>query len=356
MKRSAPPYYKQNRLKLLRAFCHAAETNSISKAAERLFLSQPSISLQIQALEREFGTKLFQRAGPGIRLTVEGESLYDLAQPLVQGIDSLHEAFNARQDRLAQGELSIAAAESTILYILPQPLKRFTEDYPGVSVRLANVAGRDAMAVLRADEVDFAVGSLLDVPPDITYRPFVSYQTALITPTDHPLAHRERVDLDDISAYGLILPPRHVGTWRIIERVFEQHNLKYKVAVEAGGWEVIKKYVELGFGISIVTEVCLTGEEPLAVIPLSRYFPDRTYGVAYRRGKFLSPQAREFIAVIDAALSAAAGSGEATATRELPQTAGHGGHESTGRQGEWRGRGRFDYATEQCERPLQLKR
>ena len=76
-----PLYYKQNRLKQLRALCNAAQTGSISKAAERLFLSQPSVSLQIQALEREFAITLFERRGPNIRLTPEGEILYELAYP-----------------------------------------------------------------------------------------------------------------------------------------------------------------------------------------------------------------------------------------------------------------------------------
>jgi DNA-binding transcriptional LysR family regulator len=70
--------------------------------------------------------------------------------------------------------------------------------------------------------------------------------------------------------------------------------------LEAGGWEVIKKYVELGLGISIVTDVCLTGEEKLTCIPLDDYFPKRSYGTVLRRGKFLSPQAKRFVDVLQA--------------------------------------------------------
>lgn len=102
-------YYKQNRLKQLRAFCQAARTGSISLAAEALFLSQPSVSLQIQALEREFDTSLFERRGPNIKLTPEGALLYKLAEPLVEGIDKLHETFAAHNGKLESGELNIAA-------------------------------------------------------------------------------------------------------------------------------------------------------------------------------------------------------------------------------------------------------
>ena len=297
---SAPNiYYKQNRLKQLRAFCHAARAGTITGAAETLFLSQPTVSLQIQALERELETVLFERRGPHIKLTPEGEALYKLADPLVEGMDKLHETFSSQCGRLEKGELDIAAGESTILYILPGPLERFARRYPGIRLRLHNVTGRDGMAMLRADQVDLAVGSMLEVPDEIAYRPIVTYRPTLITPLDHPLAGKERVTLDEISPYGLILPPRHLSTWRIVDLVFRQHNLTYQVSLEAGGWEVIKKYVELGLGISIVTDVCLTGEERIARIPLDQYFPKRSYGLVTRAGRFLSPQAKRFIEIME---------------------------------------------------------
>lgn len=291
-----PIYYKQNRLKQLRAFCHAARTGSISEAAEKIFLSQPTVSLQIQALERELETVLFERRGPKIRLTPEGETLFKLAQPLVEGMDKLHETFAAKQGLLESGELNIAAGESTILYVLPEPLKAFTEDYPKIRIKLHNVTGgRDGLSRLRADEADFAVGAMMEVPDDIVYRPMVTYNPALIVPLDHPLAGREKVTLEDIAPYGLILPPPSLTTWRMVDLVFRQHNLRFKSGLEAGGWEVIKKYVEMGLGISIVTDVCLTGKEHLAKFPLDDYFPKRTYGIVLRRGKYLSPQAQRFI-------------------------------------------------------------
>ena len=84
----------------------------------------------------------------------------------------------------------------------------------------------------------------------------------------------------------------------MVDLVFSHHNASYKVTLEAGGWEVIKKYVELGLGISIVTDVCLTGDERIAKKPLGEYFPDRSYGIVLRRGKFLSPQAKRFLQIV----------------------------------------------------------
>lgn len=292
-------YYKQTRYKVLRTFCVVAQKENITHAAEQLHISQPTVSLQIQALEREMGEKLLERRGPSIKLTPEGKILYQLVQPLAAGIDSLRETFASSLGKLEKGELNIAAGQSTSLYILPEYLKRFHEAYPGIRINLHNVTGQGGMKLLLDDQVDLAVGPLLQVPDSIQYHPFVSYQSILITSKDHPLAKRKRVSLEDISPHGLILPPRHLSTWRMIDTVFRQHDLPYVVAMEAGGWEVVKCYVEQGLGVSIVTEVCLTGKENLAVIPVNEYFPSRKYGLIVRKGKFFTPQAKRFIEMFD---------------------------------------------------------
>lgn len=293
-----PQYYKQNRLQQLRGFCSAAQAGNISKAAEKLFLSQPSVSLQVQALERELKVTLFERRGPKISLTPDGQTLYDLAEPLVKQIDKLHETFAAARGGMETGRLDIAAGESTILYILPRLVQQFVADYPGIELKLHNVTHRSGLDMLRADEADFAVGSMRDTPADVEYQPLFAYDPILITAPDHPLAKKKRVTIQDVAKYPLILPPRHVATWKVIDLVFEKHQLEYHVSLEAGGWEAIKKYVELGLGVSVVTNICLTEQDKLAAIPLGRYFPNRYYGLITRRGKFLTPQAQRFIEIM----------------------------------------------------------
>ncbi len=292
-------YYKNNRLKQMRAFCEVVRSGSVTVAAQHLFLSQPSVTLQIQAMERELGVTVFERRGPVLKLTPDGEALYALAEPLVKGIDGLQENFAAQHGKLDSGDLNICAGESTILYILPEAVKRFVAAHPRIRLKIHNETGRDGLKMLRADEIDLVVGSMLDVPDDITYQPVVTFDPALITPLDHPLAQHENVTLEEISQYGLILPPHHLSTWRMVKYVFQQHNLNFTVTLEAGGWEVIKKYVELGMGISIVTDICLTGNEKLARIPLKQYFPQRGYGLVLRKGRFLSPQARRFVEILN---------------------------------------------------------
>ncbi|MCC5811992.1 MAG: LysR family transcriptional regulator [Ectothiorhodospiraceae bacterium] len=298
-KTSSRLYYKNNRIKQLRAFCFTAQSGSISRAAERLALSQPSVSLQIQALEREMDITVFERRGPRITLTPDGKALYELALPLVEGIDALPARFAARNESMQSGRLDIAAGESSTLYLIPDLLKQFMERFPDSPVKLHNLIGADMLQALRNDEVDFAIGSMMDLPDDIHYRPVYSFATSLITPPDHPLAGAEEITLDDLASDALILPPRHLTTWRLVNLVLQQNNIPYQVRLEVGGWEIMKAYVERGFGIGIASNICLTGREQLAVKPLPDVFPRRTYGVMWRRGKFLSLQARRFIEQMD---------------------------------------------------------
>jgi DNA-binding transcriptional LysR family regulator len=295
--------YKQNRLQQLRGFCAVVETGNISKAAGRLSLTQPTVSLQVQSLERDLRTTLFERRGPKIELTFEGELLYELASPLVKGLTALDDDFEARRNNVEQGRLAIAAGESTIQYVLPRAVQRFSTEHPGIALTLNNVTGQQGLQQLRDRLVDFCVGPILDTPPDIAFEPVVAFDPVLIAALGHPLSRLRKISLRDISRFPLILPPRHLSTWRQVEVVFLQHRLPYEVRLEMGGWEVIKRYVELGMGISIVMSVCLTGRERLEVIPVNRYFPQRVYGIVQLSSRALSPQARDFIATFKASLS-----------------------------------------------------
>ncbi len=295
--------YKHNRLQQLRGFCYAAQEGTVSKAAEKMFLSQPSVTLQIQALERELGASLFDRNGPKIELTHEGKLLYELAQPLVEGFSNIDEAFHARRNHVEKGRLEIAAGGSTIQYVLPPFVEKFVREHPGIDLKLQNVTGQEGLELLRAGEVDFCVGPMLDISEDIKFHPIVEYDPVLIMPKGHELSKRKRILPRHISRFPLILPPRHLSTWRQVEFVFAQEQLNYEVRLEVGGWEVIKRYVELGLGVSIVMSICITGNENLDVVNVAEHFPKRTYGVVWRKNKQLSPQARGFVRVMDPGLA-----------------------------------------------------
>jgi DNA-binding transcriptional LysR family regulator len=293
-------FRKANIFKPLQAFCAAARSGNMSRAAEELFLSQPSVSLQIRNLEQALNVTLFERHGPRIRLTPEGLTLYQLANPLIQGLVALPESLEAATGKPETGVINIAAGESTILYILPDLVAQFRRQYPGIHVHLHNVTGKDGLTMIRDEEVDFAIGSMIEVPGDIRYEPIYDFKPMLITASGHPLAKKKRIELHDISPYGLILPPKRLTTWRIVDFTFQRHDVPYHVELEVGGWEVIKRYVALDMGISIVTSICLDGDEDLEVRDMSRFFPSRSYGLVLKRGRFFTPQAKRFINLVRA--------------------------------------------------------
>lgn len=292
--------YKSDRLKPLRAFCQTVRLGSVSRASEALYVSQPAITLQLQALERELGVGLFERSGRRLTPTREGQLLYELAQPLVESLDGLDGSFREKVRGLDAGELNIAANSSTILYLLPKIVEHFRAQHPGVRLTLHNAASADGTDLLRSDAVDLAVGSMLDVPADLSYAPVYRFEPLLIAPPEHPLIKQRTLKLEDLSPYGLILPPKRLVTYRLVDLVFQQNRVPYTVALEVGGWEVIKQYVAMGMGISIITSICLTDADRgrLAARSLSAWFPTRSYGVVVRKGKYLSPQARAFIELI----------------------------------------------------------
>lgn len=220
-----------------------------------------------------------------------------MARPLVEGLEGLDAAFLARSGSAQKLQLDIACGNSTIQYLLPDMVAAFRREHPDVHLNLHNVTGTDGLALLRSDEVDFAVGSMLDVPTDLRYEALHHFDPMLIAPLDHPLAAKAEIALEDLSPYGLILPPKRLTTYRLVDLVFQKRKAPYHVAIEVGGWEVIKQYVAMGLGISIVTGMCIreADMDRLAVRNLRAYFPQRSYGIVVRKGKMLSANARAFI-------------------------------------------------------------
>ena len=112
------------------------------------------------------------------------------------------------------------------------------------------------------------------------------------------MARRKRIGVKDISKYSLILPPKNQSTYRFVEMVFNDHSLQYDVKLEVGGYDVIKQYVRMGLGISIVMSHCLGDNDDLHAASVSRYFPRRAYGVVLRKGRTLSAPAGRFVEML----------------------------------------------------------
>ena len=288
-------YHKRNRLKHFRVFCHVARLGSITRAAEYLGLGQPTVSQQIRALETELGTRLFERNGPRIVLAAAGKSLYRVAMPLVEGMDGLHENFAARRERVS-GTIYIAAGEGAVTFILPRIIHRFRERHPDVWFHIVRSDTARTPELVRTREQDiFFSGTKLE-PTGLDRYLASSYNLALIVPLDHPLAGRDSVELEEIAPFPAIVPAAGTQSRQMGERTARQLGIEIDVAVETHGWGTIKRYVESGLGVSIVPDFCVTEQDRLSVIPLSRHFRERGYWMYARRdGTEQSPAIERFI-------------------------------------------------------------
>ncbi len=293
-----------DRLKQLRAFCHAARLGSITRAAEYVFSSQPAVSQQVRALEDELAIALFDRYGPRVSLTPAGRKLYLIAMPAVVGMDRLPDTFAERHWGEIAGEFQLAAGRATAAYVVPKYLKRFRERHPGTRVKVRTGTGLERLSWLRAYEVDIVFGALDVVPPDLDFHPVFASRHVLIVPEDHPLAGRESVELREAAAYPAIVHRGSHHVRRVADMIARLHGCTIDAVVEIDGWNVIKRYVAAGVGISVVPDLCLTDRDRVWRIPFDRYFSERRYGVFKRRDESLSLAAERFIQLMAPDVSA----------------------------------------------------
>ena len=288
-------YHKRDRLRQLRAFCYAAEFESITRSAEHLAISQPAVSLHVRELEHEVEALLFDRIGPRVALTPAGRRLHQLAMPLVQAMDRLGDTVTGKVDEPASGEIRVAAGPSAIALVLPPYFKRFRDEHPEVRVQVTGCAMNTGLNLLCARDVDLVFGGEMPETETFSFHPAFRDDIVLITPEAHPLAGRESVDIEEAAQYPAIVPPEGTYNRQFGDSIARRFGVEVNVAVEASGWRVIKRCVEDGLGISVVPRLCLTGNDRVWVIPFARYAESRSYGVFTRRGQTLSRPVRRLI-------------------------------------------------------------
>ena len=291
-------YHKRDRLRQLRAFCHAARLESFSRSADHLALSQSAVSLHVRELEHEFEAALFDRIGPRVALTEAGRRLYRLAMPLVEAMDGLPAVFPGEFGEESSTEVRLTAGPSAVAFALPPILTRFHDAHPRVRLRVTNALVVRGLELLSARKVDFVVGAREPDTEMFSYHEAFTYDLVLIVPEDHPLAGRESVDIREAAQYPGIAPPSGTYNRQLGESVAHRFGAETKVVLETNGWGVIRSYVEAGLGISVVPSLCLTGKERVWRIPFGEYVPARSYGVFTRPDRPLSPHAHRLVRMI----------------------------------------------------------
>ena len=290
---------KRNRHKQLRLFCYTALMGSLTKAAERASVTQSSASQQVRALEQELQIELFERRGPRIALTAAGRQFYDLAMPLVEGMDNLYASFHEHFSHAISGEVRIVAEPSAGGFLLPRYLKRFSERYPRVRLSLETLYSKPALQALRAREVDFFVGTTRDmVGDDLQYRSIGDFEIGLATPEDHPLADHELVSADVVEDHPMIMPAAGTHTRYLWDLYAMRHDVKFNVLMEVSVAWVVKKLVQSGLGISVLSSLYVNEGDRVSLIPFAEPFPRLSYGLVTNRDTLLSAAARQFVMMV----------------------------------------------------------
>ena len=289
-------YHKRDRLRQLRAFCCTARRESFAQAAAHLGLSPQAVSLHVRELEHELQSMLFERSASSIRLTTAGETLFAFAEPLVKGMDGLSDSLMERIDDSISGRLPLAASVAAAAFVLPAYIKRFRDRHPGVRLQVRNCLVREGVRLLLDNEVELVLGARDSYPEEtLEYRQLLTYDMALITSLDHPLAGRSTVSPEEAAGWPAIVPPAGTYSRQFEETAAERLGIDAGAAIEVGGWGIIKRYVERDLGISMVPTICISKTDRLSVIPLEEHFPSRSFGVFTRRDKILTPLAHGFL-------------------------------------------------------------
>ena len=275
----------------LRSFTVAARVRSISRAAELLDIGQPTVSTHIKKLEQELGTQLFDRIRRPIRLTLAGEKLLELADPLVEGIEGL--ASNTQQAQ-TEGPVTVAATANLMSHFLLRAVEAFRDENPRVHLRLRSRLRSEVIEMVSQGEVDFGIVPGVDPDPALEFEPLFPYQRLLITPLGHPvLEELPLTSFEQIAPYPLITMGPGTYTRSAVESEFRRKGLDFDIIMEADSLDLIKRYVGDGYGISIIPRVVAEpgDENTLGIVQLGHMMPVDQAGLITLRGRALSAPA-----------------------------------------------------------------
>ncbi len=283
-------------LSQLKAFLAVAQDGSFSRAAEKLYLTQPAVSKQIQALEEALGMRLFDRVGRSILLTEAGNILRDHAHIVFQTLEEARETINQLRG-LQRGHLRISAASTIGTYMLPQPLGELKAQFPGIEISLAITNKARVVQQVLNHEVELGfVGPPVE-PAELEREEYLLDELVLILAPTHRLAREESVAVAELAEEVFILREQGSGTREIMEEELGRVHVSLKKAMELGSTEAIKQAVAANLGVSIVSKFAISLEilqGRLAVARLPDLNLSRQLFVIHHGGRTLSPAAQEF--------------------------------------------------------------
>ncbi len=287
-------------LQKLRMFVAAARARNFTRAAEQLDLTQPTVSQQIQTLERELGVQLFERLGRGIELTPAGRALLEPAEQILT-LERLAEQAVRAAAGLHERTLLLGVGNTLATYVLPDLLQRFGWEHPAFEVQIVTGNTEQLIAQVVAGEIELAlVGSPLDYP-QLKIVPFLQTELVVVAAPDDEWAGRQRVTLRELGSRRLLIRETGSALQAATVALLEAAHVTPKQTVTLGNLEAIKRSVEVGLGVALVPAMVVRREVRsgrLRQIALDGPPTTRVYNVVYHRDRHVTQAAQAFLTLL----------------------------------------------------------
>jgi DNA-binding transcriptional LysR family regulator len=281
----------------LKAFLIVAETGSFSRAAEKLFLTQPAISKRISSLESELDTRLFDRIGHRINLTEAGKSLLPRAQRILIEVEDSRRAV-ANLTGSVSGPLSIGTSHHIGLHRLPPVLREFTQVYPQVHLNIEFMDSEAACNSVLHGELELGIVTLpLENDPSLRLLPIWHDPLAIVVAPGHPLSKKKKIEARQLSEYPSVLPSSGTFTREVLERTLKPLGVELHTGMATNYLETIKMLVSVGLGWSVLP--CSMLDKDLKVINVKGLEMQRTLGAVMHVERTLSNAALALVRMLE---------------------------------------------------------
>lgn len=282
-------------LRHMRIFQKIYETQSVTRAAEAMHMTQPAVTRALQELEKYYGLRLFERLNRRLTVTEAGRRMYDYALHLTETFDTMEKSL---RDWERQGVLRVGASVNLGCSLLPQLARTFQEEHPGVEVRVRIANGELLRRDLLENRLDLALLEGEENGADLMLTPFAAGEMALIVPPGHPLARAGGTTLAQAAAYPLLLRETGSATRRFLDQLLMSRGLAVQPVWESASTQALLSAVREGLGITLVPwalarQTVLRGEAercPVTDAELIR----RRY-VAWHPSKYVTGTMRAFV-------------------------------------------------------------
>ena len=236
-------------LRHMRIFQKIYETQSVTRAAEAMHMTQPAVTRALQELEKYYGLRLFERLNRRLTVTEAGRRMYDYALHLTETFDTMEKSL---RDWERQGVLRVGASVSLGCSLLPQLARTFQEEHPGVEVRVRIANGELLRRDLLENRLDLAMLEWEENGADLMLTPFAAGEMALIVPPGHPLARAGGATLAQAAAYPLLLRETGSATRRFLDQLLMSRGLAVQPVWESASTQALLSAVREGLGITLV--------------------------------------------------------------------------------------------------------